>query len=859
MKKILFLLLLWSAGITAQTANGTETKANAFRSLNPQTVTSPVNVATMGADGTIGKVQSVMNQNANTGLLSGGIISVNVDPTKWDLAFGEGYVADPLNGTVAKVSWGTQSALTTPYLTTSTATYVLIANAGGGIGSVLLQNTPPTQQQYRTHVYLGKLAHTTKTTILFAVPEPSRMYDAVGQIMDLNSALKSMNVEGNTLSANGANLNLNISAGKIYRAGANYAIDRNNPSLTPLLSGEAISFRNKFRDGSGGWNAVNTSIVDADYYDDGTGILATVPNNKYTVRVAWRFGGTGTVHLDYGQAVYNTLAEAKASIPTAIVVKDPDNVKDAVIIGWIVVKKGTTALNNTAENEFLRGGMFGESALSAGGTTTMQGAYNNSVSPQIVTSITGGAVAIKQGSGSDTDNILVGQNGAGTNTFAVTGNGEIYTAATPTATAFSHYFGETASAGIIRPKTLANVKTEIVTTAAVDAAKANIVTGTGTNTSIAKWTGTNTQGNSNITDNGTIVSVSTDMSANGMRVGRGVGNDNTNTVLSANGLSANTTGLNLTSIGYNSLSANTTGVQNLGLGYNTLTNNTTGNANLAIGTATLYSITSGSSNNVAIGTGALVNATSINKNTSIGDNSFYSLSSGDENVSIGRESGRYDSTSSNLTSATSTTLIGASTKPLGSGQSNQIVIGYNADGLGSNTTVIGNSSTSYGRFWGNLLVGISTNNGNIGRFAGTVDMNALTLNNAPTTSAGSYDILTRNSSTGVVEKVASSVLPSYKKYVALMTQSGSGNPVATVLENTLGGTVVWTRTSSGSYKGELSGAFTTDKTVIFFNASDSPFQSYIKLNTVSNYIDWQNGSDDRMGNNGTMIEIRVYP
>lgn len=425
MKKILFLLLLWSAGITAQTANGTETKANAFRSLNPQTVTNPVNLSTMGADGTIGKVQSVMNQNANTGLLLGGIISVNADPTKWNLAFGEGYVADPLNGTVAKVAWGTQSALTTPYLTTSTATYVLIANAGGGIGSVLMQNTPPTQQQYRTHVYLGKLAHTTKTTILFAVPEPSRMYDAVGQIMDLNSALKSMNVEGNTLSANGANLNLNISAGKIYRAGANYAIDRNNPSLTPLLSGEAISFRNKFRNGSGGWTAVNTSTVDADHYDDGTGILATVPNNKYTVRVAWRFGGTGTVHLDYGQAVYNTLAEAKSSIPTATVVKDPDNVKDAVIIGWIIVKKGTTALNNTAENEFLRGGMFGESALSAEGTTTMQGAYNNSVSPQIVTSTTAGAVAIKRGSASDTDNVLTVQNGAGTNTFSVNGNGEV--------------------------------------------------------------------------------------------------------------------------------------------------------------------------------------------------------------------------------------------------------------------------------------------------------------------------------------------------------------------------------------------------------------------------------------------------
>ena len=44
-----------------------------------------------------------------------------------------------------------------------------------------------------------------------------------------------------------------------------------------------------------------------------------------------------------------------------------------------------------------------------------------------------------------------------------------------TATAASHYFVETASDGIVRPKTLANVRTEIVTTAAVNSAAATTV------------------------------------------------------------------------------------------------------------------------------------------------------------------------------------------------------------------------------------------------------------------------------------------------------------------------------------------------------------------------------------------------
>ena len=44
-------------------------------------------------------------------------------------------------------------------------------------------------------------------------------------------------------------------------------------------------------------------------------------------------------------------------------------------------------------------------------------------------------------------------------------------------------------------------------------------------------------------------------------------------------------------------------------------------------------------------------------------------------------------------------------------------------------------------------------------------------------------------------------------YIASITQTGTSNPVATVAENTLGGTVVWTRAGVGNYQGALTGAF----------------------------------------------------
>ena len=54
----------------------------------------------------------------------------------------------------------------------------------------------------------------------------------------------------------------------------------------------------------------------------------------------------------------------------------------------------------------------------------------------------------------------------------------------------------------------------------------------------------------------------------------------------------------------------------------------------------------------------------------------------------------------------------------------------------------------------------------------------------------------------------------YKVYTALLTQSGTAAPVATVLENTLGGAVVWSRINTGAYYFQLPQFFNRDKTVL---------------------------------------------
>lgn len=72
------------------------------------------------------------------------------------------------------------------------------------------------------------------------------------------------------------------------------------------------------------------------------------------------------------------------------------------------------------------------------------------------------------GAAGSTTAVTVGST-SGTNTITLNGSVVLGTAS-DTATAASHYVVETSSDGILRPKTLANVRTEVVTSAAVNAA-----------------------------------------------------------------------------------------------------------------------------------------------------------------------------------------------------------------------------------------------------------------------------------------------------------------------------------------------------------------------------------------------------
>lgn len=101
----------------------------------------------------------------------------------------------------------------------------------------------------------------------------------------------------------------------------------------------------------------------------------------------------------------------------------------------------------------------------------------------------------------------------------------------------------------------------------------------------------------------------------------------------------------------------------------------------------------------------------------------------------------------------------------------------------------------------------------------------------------------------------------YKEYVATLAQTGTADPVATILKNELTGTIMWERGSTGQFTGTVSdNQFVANKTFITVNSvyPDRQHQAY-RINEDSVEIDQQ----DMLGVSqdvlyGNLVEIRVY-
>jgi len=172
------------------------------------------------------------------------------------------------------------------------------------------------------------------------------------------------------------------------------------------------------------------------------------------------------------------------------------------------------------------------------------------------------------------------------------------------------------------------------------------------------------------------------------------------TAVGSNALRNMTTGTANTAVGADALMHNTTGWHNTAVGAAALGTNTTGSINLAIGTAALHNNTEGSGN-LGIGSQSLVNTTTGGGNIGIGPWSLFSNVTGFLNIGIGDMAGHHaeprnplDPNAWSSANSQDSIFIGRFAMTELDNQVNQIVIGNNSIGHGSNTATIGNDEVT---------------------------------------------------------------------------------------------------------------------------------------------------------------------
>uniref|UniRef100_UPI004048CCD5 hypothetical protein n=2 Tax=Algoriphagus sp. TaxID=1872435 RepID=UPI004048CCD5 len=195
-----------------------------------------------------------------------------------------------------------------------------------------------------------------------------------------------------------------------------------------------------------------------------------------------------------------------------------------------------------------------------------------------------------------------------------------------------------------------------------------------------------------------------DLKVNGLTVGRGNGNEASNTAIGNVALNSNTTGSGNTATGYRALINTTTGGNNTATGSEALSTNTTGSDNTAIGRSALIANTEGSSN-TATGASALILNTTGSRNTAIGQAALYTNAIGSDNTAMGSEALSINTTGSdntaigqfalrNNTTGSKNTALG-NEADVGSGDlTNATAIGNGAVVTASNTIQLGNASVT---------------------------------------------------------------------------------------------------------------------------------------------------------------------
>lgn len=299
----------------------------------------------------------------STGIISGGDISVNgSNPAAIDISALTGYVVDaattPDFPTAVRVRAAAQTvALDAPALA-RTVTWWLMTPAG----AVIQQATKPTNTQRRTHLVLGTTSQ-SGGVIFVDQSLPVVIAQPMNQLADLMDALGAFSIDGNLITPNGANLNVNQSAGAMFARAFNHysgpTLTR-DPHVSTTLAQTPAQFR--YTTATGVTFGSLVSAIDVANYDN-AGVISPIGGGtgNSTIHRVWLFAAnTAAAQLvvQYGQIIYSSITNALDAIGQSGHVVNPLIKGNAALIAYIVVTRAATALNDTAQCRIIIAGKF---------------------------------------------------------------------------------------------------------------------------------------------------------------------------------------------------------------------------------------------------------------------------------------------------------------------------------------------------------------------------------------------------------------------------------------------------------------------------------------------------------------------
>lgn len=307
---------------------------------------------TITADGfTKGNTDVDLASFANiTGVLTGGALTINADPTKLDVAAGTCiYVdmSDRTDPTVEVLEW--PATTIDSGLAGIRSKWIGAYKISPGVAGITT-DTEFTQLEKRSIAVIGRYWGDGTATITGKGNYTTGAFSFGKSMEDLAYALGSLNITGNVISAGDQPMKLSRSAGQALRFASGYSSSNINPNIRDSVDQNNLSVYQYHVQGA--TSTVTASGIDPDYYDN-SGTKTAVPTDKWTTQRVYYFPGSSNVHVVYDQDYYDSSTLAYDGVIDTNLVLNEQILSGSVLRAYLILKQGCTDLTDDSQAKII--------------------------------------------------------------------------------------------------------------------------------------------------------------------------------------------------------------------------------------------------------------------------------------------------------------------------------------------------------------------------------------------------------------------------------------------------------------------------------------------------------------------------